>query len=223
MTNGWLKECWCIIEKYKLKLHSTSLWVPSYLRENDASIMKTLYDLGKFEDWQLKQINRCRMNLQASTISDISTACGTTINQARISRLPTRLEFSGYNWSQQKSPDLKYWELWRAACRALLNTEKVLSTPLDQWLSSPRQFYEWEISSDERKLYRRLQGHAMVHQRKVPHRNSLMLHKEFLLCGCQAQLSEIPSDTKYTEITQGSYKKRGHYSNECMEELPTTK
>lgn len=71
--------------------------VLSYLRENDASIMKTPYDLGKFEDWQLKKINRCRIYLQAITISDISTACGTTINQTRISRLPTRVEFLGYN------------------------------------------------------------------------------------------------------------------------------
>ena len=69
--------------------------------------MKDLYDLDKFEAWQLKQINRSRMYLQAITISDISTACSTTTNQARISRLPTRVEFSGYNWPQQKSPDLK--------------------------------------------------------------------------------------------------------------------
>jgi len=167
--------------------------------------MKDLYDLDKFEAWQLKQINRSRMYLQAITISDISTACSTTTNQARISRLPTRVEFSGYNWPQQKSPDLKYWELWRVACRALLNPEKVLSTPLGQWLSPPRQLYEWEVSNDERKLYRRLQVHAMVHWRKVPHRNSLMLHKEFLLRDRQIQLSDITLDTKYAEISQGPH------------------
>jgi len=53
--------------------------------------MKTLYDLNKFEDWQFRQINRCRMYLQVITVRDLAPVSGTTINQSCMSRLPTKV------------------------------------------------------------------------------------------------------------------------------------
>jgi len=79
-TDGWLMECWRILSKYKLELHSPSLWVPTTLCTNDKSFMQAIAEINKFENWQLCQINRCRMYLQIITISDLSTTWGTIVN-----------------------------------------------------------------------------------------------------------------------------------------------
>ena len=94
VTDGWLKECRRILDKYKLVLHSPILWVPTTLRANDKSFMQTIAETNKFENWQLFQINRCRMYLKVITLSDISTACGKQINQSRISMTLAPVEFS---------------------------------------------------------------------------------------------------------------------------------
>ena len=96
VTNGWLKECWRILDKYNLKLHSPNIWVPTTLRVNDKSFMQTIAETNKFENWQLCQINRCRIYLWVITLSVISMACGTKINPQRISLAPIPIEFSSY-------------------------------------------------------------------------------------------------------------------------------
>jgi len=37
VTDGWLEECWQILQMYKFKLHSRALWAPALLRQNDTS------------------------------------------------------------------------------------------------------------------------------------------------------------------------------------------
>jgi len=93
VTDGWLKECWRILDKHRLTLHSSKLWVPTTLHANDKSFMQTIAETNKFENWQLCQINRCRIYLKVITISDLSTACGKQIIQRRISMTPTPVEF----------------------------------------------------------------------------------------------------------------------------------
>ena len=93
VIDGWLKECLRILDKYRLTLHSSKLWVPTTLRANDKSFMQTIAEANKFENWQLYQINRCRIYLKVITLSDLSAACGMQIDQRRISMTPTPVEF----------------------------------------------------------------------------------------------------------------------------------
>jgi len=50
VSEGWLKECGCIMDKYKLQIHSQHWWTPPTLRENDQGLMKVIADIGKFEE-----------------------------------------------------------------------------------------------------------------------------------------------------------------------------
>jgi len=203
VTNGWLKECWRIFDKHNLVLHSSRLWVPATLRANDKSFMQTVAETNKFENWQLCQINRCRMYLKVITLSDIATACGSHINQHRISMSPSPVEFSPYKWPTQSCPDPTYWKVWRSACRVLANSDKTLKHPLGEWLTTPRQLFYWEISSNGHKLYERKPDHAIIHLHKVSHRNSQRRYKEYTLTGQRVALQNIPHDTKFATIRQG--------------------
>ena len=129
VTDGWLKECWRILDKYKLVLHSPKLWVPTTLCANDKSFMQTIAETNKFENWQLCQINRCRMYLKVITLSDISMACGKQINQSRFSMIPAPVEFFPYRWTFQSCPDPTYWKVWRSAAEYLQILTRPSKTP----------------------------------------------------------------------------------------------
>jgi len=59
LHKDWLKECWHVIDKYKIHIHSQHLRTPATLRENNQGFMKMITDIGKLESWQLHQISRC--------------------------------------------------------------------------------------------------------------------------------------------------------------------
>jgi len=200
VTEGWLKECWRILDKYKLQIHSQHWWTPPTLREHDQGFMKTIADRGKFEAWQLRQINRCRMYLKITTISDIASPCGTKLHNLRVNQSPTPVEDSKFNWPTQECPEPRYWKIWRSAARILLDQNKDLSTPLGSWHAKPRQIFPWCIDSAEKKIYQVFPTHAMVHWRKHFHRNSSRGNKEYILRGRKIPLIEIPHNTNYVMI-----------------------
>jgi len=190
------------MDKYKLQIHSQQWWTPSTLREKDQGLVKAIAAIGKFEAWQLRQINRCRMYLKISTISDIASPCGIKLYDPRVNQSPTPEDDSRFNWPTQECPEPKYWKIWRTACRTLLNQDKNLTTPLGDWHATPRQIFPWFIDPTEKKNYQVFPTHAIVHWRKHFHRNSSRGHKEYILRGRNTPLIEVPQDTNYATIKE---------------------
>ena len=48
---------------------------------HDQCLMDALIDTGTFDDTQLRDLNECRLELEATLISHIATACGNYITQ----------------------------------------------------------------------------------------------------------------------------------------------
>jgi len=109
-----------------------------------------------------------------------------------------------YKWPLQSCPELTYWKVWRSACRILTNSDKTLKDPLGEWLTTPRQLFLWEISANGQRLYEKRSNHAIVHLRKVSHRNSQRRHREFTLTGQTLSLDEIPCNTDFATVKQGT-------------------
>jgi hypothetical protein len=143
---GWCLTCWEILDMHTIHLHSNSFQAPPLLRDNDESLMKFLSDSDKYDNWKLREVNRVRIYLHVTTISDVATACGTQINRDRydISE-PIPLENTKYKWPLQTKPGKRAWDLWRNALRQLIHgmSDTRLTTPLGHWTSEPRQTFKW--------------------------------------------------------------------------------
>ena len=132
-------------------------FVPPLQRENDTYLMDAVLDSGKFKDAQITAINYCRLYLQVVTLSDISTADGTSLDMHKRdghwSLLSSRTTL---NWINQERPPEKAWGTWRRACDLWATRNGKLKRPLGCWLHPPEeQRMQWPAyyAPDEDSLY----------------------------------------------------------------------
>jgi hypothetical protein len=74
-------EVWENLHTCKATVETDGLWQPKANREQDRVIMETLIASGRFTNKELKDINYCRIYLQAFLISDITTLEGNKIEE----------------------------------------------------------------------------------------------------------------------------------------------
>jgi len=152
---------------------------------NDSSLLETISDLIKFEDWQLRQIYRCGMYLQVITVGNLATVCGPQSFFIESQDFQPRLNI------QESIGHCKILRVEIGVLHAAEFRKSLYNTP---WrIATPRQLFQWEVSPYQTRLYRRLRVHAMMHRRKVPHMNSSRLHKKLVSQARQIALSEVPT------------------------------
>ena len=109
--------------------------IPPIQRVNDAYIMDMVLASGKFKPAQIRQINYCRMYLQAVTISDISRANGMELDLSmrRGQPFPQNSTSRWHRFNQARPPQTA-WTLWQKACLLWSDTTGQLSQQLGMWL-----------------------------------------------------------------------------------------
>ena len=90
--------------------------VPAIQRINDQHIMDLVLDSKSFKPAEISHINRCRLYLQAHTLSDIAKASGVRLhpeflqgNHTRSTPVNKNIHFN------QKRPGPTAWRLWQRA------------------------------------------------------------------------------------------------------------
>jgi hypothetical protein len=183
---GWLLTCWEILDMHTIHLHSDRFIAPPLLRANDASLMKLLSDSDKYDSWKLREINRVRIDLHVTAISDVATACGTRINRDRYDISgPIPLEYTKYKWPIQAKPDKRAWDLWRNALRQLIlgMSDTRLTTPLGSWTGEPRHTFKLFARPNLQSV---IQTHSQTSTqdiKKSAHHNSHSACREYLAKG----------------------------------------
>ena len=81
LTKSWVTDMRNFMEKHNLQIETSNQWSPHTSCQNDEMIMTALIQKG-VSKYKQYHINACRVYLQVSTISDISTADGWNGNQA---------------------------------------------------------------------------------------------------------------------------------------------
>jgi hypothetical protein len=183
---GWLLTCWEILDMHTILLHSESFIAPPLLRDNDTGLMQLLSDTNKYDNWQLREINRVRIYLRVTTISDVATACGTRINRDRYDiNDPIPLENTKYKWPIQANPGKRAWDLWRNALRQLIHgmSDTRLTTPLGQWTGEPRQTFTWFARPNLQSVIQTQHHTSTQHIVKTKHHNSRSASREYLAQG----------------------------------------
>ena len=108
------------------------------------------------------RINRCRIFLQATTVSDITSADGTRITEyawtPEQKQSITNPRRSKHDWPRQPRPGPKSWKAWKGAIQRHLSKKgkgQTLQIPLGPWTVSPsesRQHWEWYIDHDNSRI-----------------------------------------------------------------------
>ena len=112
------------------KLRLDDPYIPAPQRVNDTHIMDYVLASGQFKPNAIKQINYCRLYLQAVTVSDVTEASGFCLFPG-IGKGQESPWMSTNNWhyTNQSKPSTASWKQWQKALD-LFSTDGLLNSPL---------------------------------------------------------------------------------------------
>jgi hypothetical protein len=112
-------------------------------REHDDHIMDIILQSKKLKPAQIRTLNYCRMYLGAATLSDLTTANGIYLANAKLHGHISRMSSTTW-WLRihQDPPAEAQWILWRKANQLWSSKEGRLKHPLGRWL---RNNDDWRI------------------------------------------------------------------------------
>ena len=151
---GWIKNTWKALSETGITLKGPNLAVPTK-RVRDVHLMDAFVDQG-FDEKKLATLQKCRMFYGADTLADISTACGSRIDQTvwEGRPMPSR---ERKNWIQVHNPSRNDWVVWRDALRQTFmpphcNT-RLLRNPLGAWKKEEDPDWAWWKCETTNHLY----------------------------------------------------------------------
>jgi hypothetical protein len=102
INTKWIMEVWEHLQTCKAKVEIDGLWQPTENRVQDIVIMESLIASGIFTNKELKEINYCRIYLQAFYLSDITNIKGNKIEAGRVHKQAGSQ--STWEWPIQQIP-----------------------------------------------------------------------------------------------------------------------
>ena len=106
----------------------------------------------KFNPTQLETLNRCRLYLQVFTLSDVTSADGTTLIHPILQGEKLTDRKSNLSWPTQQRPQRADWILWSTALEHLQENNS-LKTPLKEWISPSHQSWFWYMDPSTSSLF----------------------------------------------------------------------
>ena len=161
IENCWLKSIWEFVYRVGFSIEVRRAWTPEMPRENDSTLMTIFIESG-YGNFELAQLNRCRLFLQVFFISDIASANGREIDDGYRTSTGNASRRSTWKWPQQGMPDSQAWRLWS---RALAHLEEYgkLRVPLGAWLNAGHQVWEWQIHLQTKIVRQTAEGNTVYY------------------------------------------------------------
>ena len=147
----YIENCWimCIrdfLRTFGLSMSFTRKALQQKQCENDEFIMDAFRTRGECSALELQKLNACRMYLQVSRLSEVSTGDGKQLQKNIVCGLRSELFKSRNKWPRQGKPLGECWKLWK---RKLLFTfskdcrTNNLREPLQSWFPDRINIQEW--------------------------------------------------------------------------------
>jgi hypothetical protein len=133
-------ELWIQTHRRFLSISSLSILIPAIKvpvlkRTDDKVLMDIATSATTFSNSDIEKINRCRIHLRAETLSDITSADGTTISTFVQTCHPSAILETSTQWPKQPKPGPNHIRVWKrflkSQCTALQYT---LRQPLGSWI-----------------------------------------------------------------------------------------
>jgi hypothetical protein len=150
LTTRWIPALRTFLATIDGQIKLDRNYIPALKRHGDKYIMDKVVDSGAFMTPQLQQINRCRLYLDVSTVSDLTTANGKFIDTA-ISQGHRTILSSVSRWhkTNQARPSSESWIQWIRVCCIWSRCDGSLFSPLTLWLMPGSQWrHAWPCYYD---------------------------------------------------------------------------
>jgi hypothetical protein len=153
----------------------TEPWLQTKQRKGDSFIMEEMLQSKRFTDSELSMIYNCRLYLQVSRVSDITTTDGNRIATKMLAgdrEDNADLRTQEYTWPRQERPQERAWKTWRTAITTVISTTAgKLHKPLGEWHHNHEASWNYLASNSTRKLYHRTQQgwrcHSMTRNGRI--------------------------------------------------------
>ena len=150
----WISSIKQFLSTMKGTVQIFDQWCPTAQRQHDKSLMFAFQHKYGKQKKKLAQLNRCRIWLQVTTLSDVTASNGTSLcpYALRGEKHPHRR--SNYKWRGQNDMNKKAWKTWSAALKTTFTSNGLqLHTPLGEWCDTI-QSQMWPTYKDtEHTLY----------------------------------------------------------------------
>ena len=159
LTRTWITTTWEFLSKTQLQLRIPNIWTPSPQRQNDSFLMTHASETYNKGTATLKKINRCRLFLKVTTLSDITDATGRYIESniwkgQRPTHRTTTLNYPLYE--RPPTPD---WTAFRKFLKTLLRDPLDPKSQLQEthklgpWHTQRHETWYTQYSPTTRRLY----------------------------------------------------------------------
>ena len=101
------------MSSFDAEIRYTEGWTPTKQRKGDKFLMEELHDKYKTDKRLLAQLNRCRMTIQAITLSDITDSKGEIISPQQLEGQRPQERRSTITWPSVGPIKKKYWKEWK--------------------------------------------------------------------------------------------------------------
>ena len=103
-------------------------------RQNDGYIMDIVHSFQLFSTYEIRMINRVRLYLQITTVSDIATTDSQSLQLSTRLGKPNHLSsLSKWLYPIQPCPSHPSWSLWLKVVDRLIAPQGSFSAPLGRW------------------------------------------------------------------------------------------
>jgi hypothetical protein len=171
ITPSWLSYAWGYLTRHNLQIHVPGAWTPKPQRVNDKALMSlagSFFGKGK-QQAKLERIQRCRLYLRVTMLSEICDASGKTIcpNIVQATRHTDRETMNTYP-NAPVSPPASHWTTWKQFLKRLVQSptnaikEELLGPyQMGKWYPSRMEKWNNMYSPSEHRLY--MQSGASIH------------------------------------------------------------
>lgn len=154
--DGWIKSTWQALSETSLSFRWPSLAIKPK-RRRDVFLMDAFMAINP-PPHDLQSLQTCRLYLQATTLADITTACGNRIASATFQGTDQPL-LHQRAWIPTQKPTQNDWVIWQSYLRQCFlyphTTHTRLRRPLGPWEESTDKQWLWWIDEATDTLYER--------------------------------------------------------------------
>jgi exonuclease III len=135
LEGTWLIHLRDILSRLDASLQIADVHIFPLQRDHDFFLMDLATTSPSLTDKEIRYINFCRFYLQVLHVSDITTACGTSLAIGIYAGVQSNKQsVSKFNEPYQERPGPQAWQAWRKFLRLFSDSKGRLHRPLGRWL-----------------------------------------------------------------------------------------
>jgi hypothetical protein len=152
----WVKHAWKFMSSSGFTIQSSALDPSLKLRRGNDSFLMELFLSSNLGSDALRRLNRCRLFLKVTTLSDITTGDGNKITKSAWQGVQDITRPTHYVWPAQSSPPAADSEIWRSALQSTVcSNSRILRSQVGAWTDTNlTDHWMWYFSPSLERLYR---------------------------------------------------------------------